>query len=182
LKVEKEYQKKRFDIEKKARIQELQFQLANALASSAQAIIGALATPPLGVGIALAGVLAGLTAYQVGVINDQVQFVQNKQYLGRTGGLVEGSSHDTYGGGVPTMLEGGEFILNKEAVRAYGDQISSINTATGGKPMSIDDSRIVQAIAKQNLSTKTPLKAYVLYNDIQDTTKLNNKIEQLARL
>jgi hypothetical protein len=48
--------------------------------------------------------------------------------------------------------------------------------------MSIDDSRIVQAIAKQNLSTKTPLKAYVLYNDIQDTTKLNKKIEQLARL
>jgi hypothetical protein len=182
LKVEKEYQKKRFDIEKKARIQELQFQLANALASSAQAIIGALATPPLGVGIALAGVLAGLTAFQVGVINDQLQFTQNKQYIGRTGGLVEGSSHDTYGGGVPTMLEGGEFILNKEAVRAYGDQISAINTSTGGKPMSIDDSRIVQAIAKQNLSTKTPLKAYVLYNDIQDTTKLNNKIEQLARL
>ena len=182
LAVEKDYQKKKFDIEKKARIQELQFSLANALATSAQAIIGALATPPLGVGIALSAILAGLTAYQVGVINDQIQFTQNKQYLGRTGGLVEGSSHDTYGGGVPTMLEGGEFILNREAVRAYGDTISSINTATGGKPMSIDDSRIVQAIAKQNLSTKTPLKAYVLYNDIQDTTKLNKKIEQLARL
>lgn len=182
LKVEKDYQKKKFDIEKKARIQELQFALANALATSAQAIIGALATPPLGVGIALSAILAGLTAAQVAVINDQIQFTQNKVYLGRTGGLVEGSSHDTYGGGVPTMLEGGEFILNKEAVRSFGDTISSINTATGGKPMSIDDSRIVQAIAKQNLSTKTPLKAYVLYNDIQDTTKLNKKIEQLARL
>ena len=182
LKVEKDYQKKKFDIEKKARIQELQFALANALATSAQAIIGALATPPLGVGIALSAILAGLTAAQVAVINDQIQFTQNKAYLGRTGGLVEGSSHDTYGGGVPTMLEGGEFILNKEAVRSFGDTISSINTATGGKPMSIDDSRIVQAIAKQNLSTKTPLKAYVLYNDIQDTTKLNKKIEQLARL
>jgi len=182
LKVEKEYQKKKFDIEKKARVQELQFALANALASSAQAIIGALGTPPLGVGIALSAVLAGLTAYQVGVINDQLQFTQNKQYIGRTGGLVEGSSHDTYGGGVPALLEGGEFILNKEAVRAYGDTISMISSSTGGKPMAIDDSRIVQAIAKQNLSTKTPLKAYVLYNDIQDTAKLNNKIEQLARL
>ena len=182
LKVEKDYQKKKFDIEKKARVQELQFALANALATSAQAIIGALATPPLGVGIALSAILAGLTAAQVAIISDQIQFTQNKTYLGRTGGLVEGSSHDTYGGGVPTMLEGGEFILNKEAVRSFGDTISSINTATGGKPMSIDDSRIVQAIAKQNLSTKTPLKAYVLYNDIQDTTKLNKKIEQLARL
>jgi hypothetical protein len=152
------------------------------VAQGAQAIINAYATLPVPAAIPFSLVLAGLTAYQIGVINDQLQFTQNKAYLGRTGGLVEGSSHDSYGGGVPTMLEGGEFILNREAVRAYGDQISSINTATGGKPMSIDDSRIVQAIAKQNLSTKTPLKAYVLYNDIQDTTKLNKKIEQLARL
>jgi len=182
LKVEKDYQKKKFDAEKKARVQELQFALANSIAQGAQAIINTYATLPIPAAIPFSLVLAGLTAFQVGVINDQLQFTQNKAYLGRTGGLIEGSSHDTYGGGVPTMLEGGEFILNREAVRAYGDQISSINTATGGKPMSIDDSRIVQAIAKQNLSTKTPLKAYVLYNDIQDTTKLNKKIEQLARL
>lgn len=182
LKVEKDYQKKKFEAEKKARVQELQFALANSIAQGAQAIINAYATLPIPAAIPFSLVLAGLTSFQVGVINDQLQFTQNKAYLGRTGGLVEGSSHDTYGGGVPTMLEGGEFILNREAVRAYGDQISSINTATGGKPMSIDDSRIVQAIAKQNLSTKSPLKAYVLYNDIQDTTKLNKKIEQLARL
>ena len=182
LKVEKEYQKKKFDAEKKARVQELQFALANSIAQGAQAIINTYATLPIAAAIPFSLVLAGLTATQVAVINDQLQFTQNKAYLGRTGGLVEGSSHDSYGGGVPTMLEGGEFILNREAVRAYGDTISSINSATGGKPMSIDDSRIVQAIAKQNLSTKTPLKAYVLYNDIQDTTKLNKKIEQLARL
>jgi hypothetical protein len=182
LKVEKEYQKKRFDVEKKARVQELQFALANSIAQGAQAIINAYATLPIPAAIPFSLVLAGLTAFQVGVINDQLQFTQNKAYIGRTGGLVEGSSHDTYGGGVPTMLEGGEFILNREAVRAYGDQISMMSSATGGKPMSIDDSRIVQAISKQNLSTKTPLKAYVLYNDIQDTTKLNKKIAQLARL
>lgn len=181
-KLEKEYQKKKFDAEKQARISELQFALANATAQGAQAIINAYATLPVPAAIPFSLVLGALTLAQVGVINDQLQFTRNKAYLGRTGGLVEGSSHDTYGGGVPTMLEGGEFILNKEAVRSFGDTISSINTATGGKPMSIDDSRIVQAIAKQNLSTKTPLKAYVLYNDIQDTTKLNNKIEQLARL
>jgi hypothetical protein len=182
LAVQKEYEKKKFDIEKQARIQELEFALANTLVGAAQAVVNALTIQPLPLGIALSAVVAGLTAAQVAVINDQIQFTRNKTYIGRTGGLVEGSSHDTYGGGVPTMLEGGEFILNKEAVRAYGDQIQSINTATGGKPMAIDDSRLIQAIAKQNLSTKTPLKAYVLYNDIQDTTKLNNKIEKLARL
>ena len=182
LKVEKDYQKKKFDVEKKARVQELQFALANSIAQGAQAIINTYATLPIPAAIPFSLVLAALTAYQVGVINDQLQFTQNKAYLGRTGGLIEGSSHDTYGGGVPTMLEGGEFVLNREAVRAYGDQISMMSSSTGGKPMSIDDSRIVQAIAKQNLSTKSPLKAYVLYNDIQDTTKLNKKIEQLARL
>ncbi len=182
LKIEKEYQKKKFDAEKKARVQELQFALANATAQGAQAILNAYATLPVAAAIPFSLVLAALTATQIATINDQLQFTQNKAYLGRTGGLVEGSSHDTYGGGVPTMLEGGEFILNKEAVRSFGDTISSINTATGGKPMSIDDSRIVQAINKQNLNNKTPLKAFVLFQDIQDTTKLNNKIEQLARL
>ena len=182
LAVQKDYEQKKFEIEKKARIQELEFALANTLVGAAQAVVNALTIQPLPLGIALSAVVAGLTAAQIAVINDQIQFTKNKTYIGRTGGLVEGSSHDTYGGGVPTMLEGGEFILNKEAVRAYGDQIQAINTATGGKPMAIDDSRLIQAIAKQNLSTKTPLKAYVLYNDIQDTTKLNNKIEKLARL
>jgi len=180
--VEKEYAKKKFDAEKSARISELQFSLANSIAQGAQAIINAYATLPIPAAIPFSLALAALTASQVGIISQQLDFTRGKAYIGRTGGLVEGSSHDSYGGGVPTMLEGGEFILNKEAVRAYGDTISGINTATGGKPMSIDDSRIVQAISKQNLSTKQPLKAYVLYNDIQDTTKLNNKITQLARL
>jgi hypothetical protein len=181
-KVQKEYAKKRFEVEKQARIQELEFSLFNSIAQSAGAVINALATIPPPFGAIYAGVLVGLTAAQIAVINDQINFTKSKQFIGRRGGLIEGASHDTISGGVPAMLEGGEFVMNKEAVRNFGDTISSINTATGGRPMTIDDSRIVQAIAKQNLSTKTPIKAYVLYNDIQDTTKLNNKIEKLARL
>jgi hypothetical protein len=56
-----------------------------------------------------------------------------------------------------------------------------LNSATGGRRLAIDDSRLVQAISSQN-SSSTPLKAYVLYNSIQDTQKLNKKITQLARL
>jgi hypothetical protein len=182
LKVQQEYAKRRFEIEKEARVQELQFTLANSLAQSAQAIINALATIPAPFGAIYSGVIAGLTAAQVAVINDQIQFTQSKQFIARRGGLIGGDSHDDISGGVPAMLEGGEFVVNKEAVRNFGDIVSSINTSTGGRPLSIDDSRIVQAIAKQNMNTKTPIKAYVLYNDIQDTTKLNTKIEQLARL
>ena len=84
-------------------------------------------------------------------------------------------------GGVPAMLEGGEFVVNRAAVDRYGDIIGDLNSSTGGRKLSIDDSRLVQAISSQN-NTSTPIKTYVLYNDIQNTEKLNAKITQLARL
>jgi hypothetical protein len=71
--------------------------------------------------------------------------------------------------------------MNREAVSKFGGIIGDINSSTGGRKLAIDDSRIVQAIASQNANT-TPLKAYVLYNSIQDTEKLNKKITKLARL
>ena len=180
LKIEKDYQKKKFEIEKRARIQELQFTLANAIASSAQAIVGALKTPPLGVGIALSAIIGLLTAAQVAVIRDQIQFTQSKTFIGRRGGLIQGNTHEE--GGVPALLEGGEFVMSRAAVEQYGDTLGMMNASVGSRPLAIDDSRIVQAIAKQNTGSKTPLKTYVLYNDIQNTEKLNNKIEQLSRL
>ena len=182
-KVQKEFAKKRFEVEKQARIQELQFTLANTIGAAAAAIVNALRLPaPPPIPQLYAASIGGLTALQVATINDQIQFTKSKQFIGRRGGLIMGESHEGSNGGVPAMLEGGEFVVNKEGVRQFGDIISSINTATGGRSMSIDDSRIVQAIASQNSNTKMPLKAYVLYNDIQQTTKLNQKITNLARL
>ena len=178
-KVEKEYAKRRFEIEKRARVQELQFGLANAIASSAQAIINALATIPAPFGALYAGVLGGITAAQVAVINEQIGFTKSKVFIGRRGGLIQGGSHEE--GGVPAMLEGGEFVMSRPAVDAYGDIISQLNGSVGARPMAIDDSRLVQAINKQG-ATKSPIKTYVLYNDIQSTDKLNKKIENLSKL
>ena len=181
--VQKTYAKQRFELEKKARVQELQFALASAISAGAGAVINALNLPaPPPIPQLYAGVVAGLTAAQVAIINDQIQFAQSKSFVGRRGGLIMGESHEGANGGVPALLEGGEFVVNKEAVRKFGDVIGSINNSTGGRALTIDDSRIVQAIASQNMDNKQPLKAYVLYNDIQDTTKLNQKITQLARL
>jgi len=179
-KIDKQYAKEKFDIEKKVRVQELQFGLANAISQSAQAIINAYATLPVAAAIPYSLVLAGITAAQVAVINDQIQFTQSKTFIGRRGGLVMGDTHED--GGVPALLEGGEFVMSRAAVDTYGDTLGMMNSSVGARPLAIDDSRIVQAIAKQNTSTKVPLKTYVLYNDIQNTEKLNNKIEQLARL
>ena len=92
-----------------------------------------------------------------------------------------GQSHEGSNGGVPALLEGGEFVVNRAAVAQYGDLIGELNSATGGRRLAIDDSRLVQTIASQNQNTP-PLKAYVLYNDIQSTDKLNSRITQLARL
>jgi len=178
-KVEKEYAKRRFEIEKKARVQELQFGLANAISASAQAIINALATIPAPFGAIYAGVLGGITAAQVAVINDQIQFAKSKVFIGRRGGLIQGATHED--GGVPTMLEGGEFVMSRPAVDAYGDIVSQLNASVGARPLAIDDSRLVQAINQQS-TTKPPIKTYVLYNDIQNTDKLNKRIENLSKL
>ena len=179
-KVQKESAKKRFEIEKQARVQELQFGLANAISSAAQAVIQALALPaPPPAPQLYAAAVGGLSAIQILQIREQLQFTQSKAYVGRKGGLVEGSSHEY--GGVPALLEGGEFIVSKSAVAQYGDIISGLNASVGAKPLAIDDSRLVQAIASQNTS-KTPIKTYVLYNDIQNTDKLNKKIENLSKL
>jgi hypothetical protein len=178
---EKKFAQQRFDLEKKSRIQELNFALANAISGGAQAIINALALPaPPPIPQIYAASLGVLTGAQVQVIQNQLTTAQNKTFIARRGGLVDGTtSHEQ--GGVPALLEGGEFVMNREAVSKFGGIIGDINSSTGGRKLAIDDSRIVQAIASQNSNT-TPLKAYVLYNSIQDTEKLNKKITKLARL
>ena len=108
-KIQKQAAKTRFDIEKQGRVQELQFALANALAQSASAVINALSLPlPPPAPQIYAGVVAGLTAAQVAVIGQQIEFAKSKTFIGRRGGLITGESHEGRNGGVPALLEGGE--------------------------------------------------------------------------
>ena len=179
----KDLEKERFDINKRARLNELKFSQAQAIANGAQAVVNALANVPAPFGQILAGVYAGLTAAQVTVIRDQIQFVQGTQFQARRGGLVMGASHEM--GGVPMggglELEGGEAIINRNAVSQFSDLLSQINLSTGGRAIqsNVNDSEIAQEIRKQNTR---PIKTYVLYNDIQDTNKINSKLEQISRL
>jgi len=64
-------------------------------------------------------------------------------------------------------------------VSQFSDLLSQINLSTGGRAIQSNDSEIAQEIRKQN---QTPIKTYVLYNDIQDTNKINSKLEQISRL
>jgi hypothetical protein len=182
LEFQKKINKQRFELEKKARVQELNFALASSIAAGAQAVINALALPipPPGPQI-VAGLYAGLTAVELAVINSQKQFVQGQQFVARRGGLVTGPSHE-YGGVAAQgglVLEGGEFIVNQAASTQYADILSSINTSTGGRGMGVDDSALVQEIRKQN---QKPIKTYVMYEDIQNTNKINSRLEEISRL
>lgn len=180
LKLQKEFAKKRFDLEKKARIQELQFTLANSIASGGQAVIQALglaAPPPLPQLYALT--IGGLAGIELLTIRDQIRVAQASTFVGRRGGIIQGGTHEQ--GGVPAMLEGGEFVMSRPAVDRFGDIVGQMNQSVGGRGLAIDDSRIVQAISSQNTS-KTPIKTYVVYQDIKDTDKLNKRIEKLSRL
>ena len=182
LEFQKKINKERFDLEKKARIQELNFTMASAIASGAQAILNALSLKiPPPVPQIVAGIYAGLTAIELATINNQKQFVKGQQYVARRGGLVTGPSHE-YGGVAAQggmVLEGGEFIVNQAASTQYADILSSINTSTGGRGMGVDDSALVQEIRKQN---QTPIKTYVMYEDIQNTNKINSRLEEISRL
>lgn len=178
----KEIAEQRFELEKKARLQELRFSLAGAVASGAQAVLKALATVPPPAGQILAGVYGGITAAQVAVINDQINFTKGTQFIARRGGLVVGASHEEGGvmaNGGSIILEGGEAILNKNAVSQFNDLLSQINVSTGGRSLERDDSALVQEIRKQN---QRPIKTYVLYNDIQNTNKINSRLQQISRL
>lgn len=179
--IRKEAERDRFELNKRARVTDLQFSIASTIANGAQAAINAIATVPPPGGQILAGIYAGLTAAQVAVINDQLQFVQGTQFIGRRGGLIQGASHE-YGGVIARNgleVEGGEAIINRAAVAEFGDLLSQINLSTGGRALTGNDSDIAQEIRKQN---QTPIKTYVLYNDIQDTNKINSKLEQISRL
>ena len=179
-KVEKEFAQQRFDLEKRARVQELQFSLADAIANGAAAYIQALSVPPP-FGFILAQLIGGITAQQIGLIKGQIGFTKSKQFTARRGGLLKGSDHENGGimaqGGL--VLEGGEAIINRNAVSQFGSILSQINQSTGGRPLAMDDSRIVEEIRKQN---QRPIKTYVLDQDIQDTRKINSRLEEISRL
>ena len=180
--IRQDAEKSRFELNQRARLTDLNFSLASTIANGAQAAINAIATVPPPGGQILAGIYAGLTAAQVAVINDQIGFVKSQQYQpARRGGLVIGNSHE-YGGVIARNgleLEGGEAIINRNAVSQFGDLLSQINLSTGGRALTTNDSDIVQEIRQQN---QTPIKTYVLYNDIQNTNKINSKLEQISRL
>lgn len=189
IEIQTEYEAKIKEIEKKGRIQSLQFSLVQTIANGAQAVIKALAELGPIAGPILAGVNAALTLGQIAIINDQIQNAQMMRrggFLRAQGGmLLSGPSHE--GGGIPlaqygVVAEGQEAIINRQSSINFRDLLSTINQSGGGRPLVVnnfDDSRIVEAIASQK---QKPLRAYVLGSDITNEQAISKRLDDLSKI
>ena len=194
IETEKAYQAEKAAIEKKARLASLKFSLAQTTATGAQAIVEAslvaITNPVLGG--TLIALETALLAAQLAIINQQIQQVQSMARGGRirsmaSGGALSGPSHEqgginyfANGGGL--QLEGNESVINRASTIRYGDLLSNINQAGGGRPILVNnayDSRLIEAIAARNTE---PIRAYVVEQDITSAQSINKKLEQLASL
>ena len=185
IELEKQYQIQKAEIEKRALITSLRFQLIQAIVDTAQAVVANLEIPPLAIAIGLLG------AAQVVLIGQQLAYAQSLAGGGKirmgAGGMVVGPSHEMggvmYAGGV--NLEGGESVINRESSLNYAGLLSQINQSGGGQPIinnasnSLMEERLVQAISKAN---QQPIRAYVLNSEITSGQAINRRLDELATL
>ena len=187
LELEQQYQTQKAAIEKKARIRSLQFQLAQTIASGAESIVAALTIPPPA-GPILAGINGVIAAAQVALVVEQISFAQSLRRGGNlsrmaAGGTITGPSHEN--GGVKFQnggfeLEGNEAVINRISTLNYSGLLSQINESGGGRPILVSspmDSRLIEVLAKDR---QTPIRAYVVEQDITEAQQINRKLEQLA--
>ena len=187
LEADQIYQERRKEIEKRAAKTALQISLAQAIANAAASIVKI--TEQTGVLAPIAATIAaGINVAQIAQIRAQISALDSYQkggFIKGMGGLVVGPSHEYGGvkyaqGGVE--LEGGEAVINRVSSVRYAPLLSEINQAGGGKPLVVnnfDDSRIVEAIAKQK---SEPLRAYVLEQDITEKQQVQARLEQLSQI
>ena len=184
LEADKAYTAERERLEKQQAKIQLRLTLAQTIANVAQAIAQSLGNP------ILAGIVGAAGAVQIALVSQQLATIDAYNRGGRLkkkaqGGLVVGPSHEMggvkfQGGGVE--LEGNEAIINRLSTLRYADILSSINIAGGGNPIvmsNFDDSRIVEAIAKQR---QTPIRAFVVESDITNAQTINKRLELLSQI
>jgi hypothetical protein len=185
LELEEQYQTQKAYIERRAAIKALQLQLAQAIVDGAQAVIAVAEIPPLAIATGI------LVAGQILLIRQQLAYAQSLAGGGKirmgAGGMVVGPSHEMGGVSYPmgVNLEGGETVINRTSSANYSGLLSSINQAGGGQPIisnatnSLMEERLIQAISK---TRSTPIRAYVLEQDISRSQTIQRKLDQLATI
>lgn len=186
LELESQYQKQKAELEKRATIKSLQFQLIQAIIDTAQAVTANLEIPPLAIAVGVLG------AAQIELIREQLALAQSLASGGKikmgAGGMFMGPSHEYGGimlGAMGLNVEGGEALINRTSSLNYGGLISSINQMGGGQPIvnnpsgSLQEERLLQILAKDR---QVPMRAYVLSSEITNSQAINRRLDELATL
>ena len=100
------------------------------------------------------------------------------------GMLLQGPSHENGGimlAQMGVVAEGNEAIINRQSTMNFRDLLSTVNQSGGGRPLVVnnfDDSRIVEALAKQQ---QKPIRAYVLGSEITNEQMIAKRLDDLSK-
>ena len=185
---EKELDNKKKKIEREQAIRARILSSFGIIASTAQAVIGALAPPPTGLG-PVAGIPFAIAAGAVGALQMATLLSAPLPKASR-GTLLKGASHAN--GGIPIEAEGGEAIINKRSTSMFLPVLSAINEAGGGVPFvqtmadggyvsrNSNQQSVNGSIAEIVRATISEMKIYTTIEDIRREDKKYTNIEASA--
>jgi hypothetical protein len=172
-KINEEYDKRQRDLEAKQFDYEKQLKTSQTIINGivgASQIVASQAANPVLMGISLAA-LAATTAGQVAVIQDQ----KLPEYA--IGGMVEGPGTGT-SDSILARLSNGEFVVNAKATQQYLPVLKAINEGKTDNTM-FDTSRLESVLSRLENKMSEPSKAYIvqndLYNSVRSQQQLNNR-------
>lgn len=149
-------------------------QLIQALGAVALGIANSIALAPFTGGLPGSAIAASVGAVQTGIISAQLAKLKPQKFA--NGGMLEGPSHDQ--GGIPVgstgiEVEGGEFIVNKNATRAFLPLLKAINGVGSDGPRFSDGGKLPQ------MAPRVP-EIVVSVTDINKVSSRMAKVRELS--
>jgi hypothetical protein len=137
--------------------------ISNAIMGGAQAVMQAMASAPPPYSFILAGIAAGISAVQVGVIS-------STQFKAAKGGIVPSNGQLSTQDSVPSLLAPGEIVVNSNSSKMFAPLLSAINEAGGGNKLVPDVSfankqNAIQPVYQQQQT----VKAFVVESELTDS-------------
>ncbi len=182
------------EIERKARLRELQFTKVQAIGDLAQALVNSFKLPPPFNAIQ-AGIITTAGGLQIANIQNQIDQLQSAQGF-KEGGFVSGEGTGS-SDSIPAFLSNGEFVINADATKRFRPLLEMLNNDTqkrfqnGGFVMNngyipstniqniFDDSRIIKELKTLR---NQPVRAYVFEKEITQAQQVEKRLQELSKL
>lgn len=182
------------EIERRARLRELQFTKVQAIGDLAQALVNSFKLPPPFNAIQ-AGIITTAGGLQIANIQNQIDQLQSAQGF-KEGGFVSGEGTGS-SDSIPAFLSNGEFVINADATKRFRPLLEMLNNDTqkrfqnGGFVMNngyipstniqniFDDSRIIKELKTLR---NQPVRAYVFEKEITQAQQVEKRLQELSKL